>query len=86
MHNVSLLLDEKGGVSVKNVLYIHTHDSGRILSPYGYKVPTPNMEEFAKESVLFRNAYCAGPTIKVVCWGLPREAFLWIIQNIWYSI
>ena len=47
---------------MKNVLYIHTHDSGRILSPYGYKVPTPNMEEFAKESVLFRNAYCAGPT------------------------
>ena len=27
-----------------HILYIHTHDSGRILSPYGYKVPTPEME------------------------------------------
>lgn len=47
---------------MKNVLYIHTHDSGRILSPYGYKVPTPELEQFAKESAVFRNAYCAGPT------------------------
>ncbi len=47
---------------MKNILYIHTHDSGRILSPYGYKVPTPKMEEFAKTAAVFRNAYCAGPT------------------------
>lgn len=45
-----------------NVLYIHTHDSGRVLSPYGYKVPTPNMEEFAKAAAVFRNCFCAGPT------------------------
>lgn len=45
-----------------NVLYIHTHDSGRMLSPYGYKVPTPNLERFAGEAAVFRNAYCAGPT------------------------
>ena len=45
-----------------NVLYIHTHDSGRILSPYGYKVPTPHIEEFAKDAAVFRNAYCTGPT------------------------
>lgn len=45
-----------------HILYIHTHDSGRILSPYGYKVPTPEMESFAKEAAVFRNAYCASPT------------------------
>lgn len=45
-----------------NVLYIHTHDSGRVFSPYGYKVPTPNLETFAKEAAVFRDAYCAGPT------------------------
>ncbi len=45
-----------------NVLYIHTHDSGRILSPYGYKVPTPAIEKFAGEAAVFRNAYCVGPT------------------------
>ena len=47
---------------MKNVLYIHTHDSGRILSPYGYKVPTPEIERFAGSAAVFRNAYCAGPT------------------------
>lgn len=47
---------------MKNILYIHTHDSGRVLSPYGYQVPTPHLKAFAKEAVLFRQAYCAGPT------------------------
>lgn len=45
-----------------NILYIHTHDSGRVLSPYGYKVPTPAIEKFAGEAAVFRNAYCVGPT------------------------
>lgn len=47
---------------MKNVLYIHTHDSGRVLSPYGYKVPTPEIERFARSAAVFRGAYCAGPT------------------------
>ncbi len=46
----------------KNILYIHTHDSGRCLEPYGYNVKTPNIMKLAKEGTLFRNAYCAGPT------------------------
>lgn len=46
----------------KNILYIHTHDSGRFLEPYGYNVSTPNIMKLAKEGTLFRNAYCAGPT------------------------
>ena len=45
-----------------NILYIHTHDSGRVLGPYGYAVPTPNLEAFAKQAAVFRNCYCAGPT------------------------
>ena len=45
-----------------NVVYIHTHDSGRCLSPYGYQVPTDTIMEFAKKSLTFTNAYCAGPT------------------------
>lgn len=45
-----------------NILYIHTHDSGKILSPYGYKVPTPNLEAFAKDAVQFENCFCASPT------------------------
>jgi N-sulfoglucosamine sulfohydrolase len=45
-----------------NVLYIHTHDSGRYLEPYGYPIPTPNISQLAREGALFRNAYSVGPT------------------------
>jgi N-sulfoglucosamine sulfohydrolase len=29
-----------------NILYIHTHDTGRYIQPYGYAVPTPNLQTF----------------------------------------
>lgn len=45
-----------------NVVYIHTHDSGRFFSPYGYEVPTPNLEQFAADACVFTNAYCTSPT------------------------
>lgn len=45
-----------------NVFYIHTHDSGNIISPYGYKVPSPNLEKFGEGSTLFRNAFATAPT------------------------
>src|SRR5580698_7541973 len=27
-----------------NIVYIHSHDSGRYLQPYGYNVPTPHLQ------------------------------------------
>ncbi len=45
-----------------NIIYIHTHDTGRYIQPYGYGVPTPNLMQFAQSATLFRHAYCAGPT------------------------
>lgn len=45
-----------------NVVYMHTHDTGRYVQPYGYAVPTPNLERFAQSSLQFRQAYCAAPT------------------------
>lgn len=45
-----------------NVIYMHTHDSGRYWSPYGYNIPTPSILRFAKEATVFRQCYCAGPT------------------------
>lgn len=45
-----------------NIIYMHTHDSGRYWSPYGYSLPTPNLMNLAKQSTLFRHCYCAGPT------------------------
>lgn len=45
-----------------NIIYIHTHDSGRYISPYGHPVPTPNLARLAREGVLFRNAHTVAPT------------------------
>lgn len=45
-----------------NVLYIHCHDAGRMIEPYGYGISTPNLQELAAEGVFFRRAYCANPT------------------------
>lgn len=45
-----------------NILYIHSHDTGRYIQPYGHPVATPNLQRFAEEGVLFRNAFDAAPT------------------------
>jgi N-sulfoglucosamine sulfohydrolase len=45
-----------------NIVYIHSHDSGRHLSPYGHDVPTPNLKRLASEGILFRRAFSAAPT------------------------
>ena len=45
-----------------NIFYIHTHDSGRFISPYGYAFPSPNIDDFSKGACLFRNCFCAAPT------------------------
>ncbi len=45
-----------------NILYIHSHDTGRYVQPYGHQVPTPNIQLLADQGVLFREAFCAAPT------------------------
>ncbi len=45
-----------------NILYIHSHDTGRYIQPYGFAVPTPNLQRLAESGVLFRQAFCANPT------------------------
>ncbi len=45
-----------------NVVYVHSHDTGRYVQPYGYDIPTPNIQRLAEEGVLFRQAFCAAPT------------------------
>jgi N-sulfoglucosamine sulfohydrolase len=54
-----------------NVLYLHSHDTGRYVQPYGYPVPTPNIQHLADQGALFRQAFCAAP----VCSG-SRAALL----------
>ena len=45
-----------------NVLYLHSHDTGRFVQPYGHNIPTPAYQRLAEEGVLFRQNFCIGPT------------------------
>jgi arylsulfatase A-like enzyme len=45
-----------------NILYLHSHDTGRYIQPYGHQVPTPNIQRLADQGMLFREAFCAAPT------------------------
>jgi N-sulfoglucosamine sulfohydrolase len=45
-----------------NIIYINTHDTGRMISPYGYDVPTPNLKKFATDATIFTQSYCTSPT------------------------
>lgn len=58
-----------------NILYLHSHDTGRYIQPYGYPVDTPNLQRLAGEGVTFRNAFSAAPTCS------PSRAALLTGQN-----
>jgi N-sulfoglucosamine sulfohydrolase len=45
-----------------NILYIHSHDTGRTIQPYGHAVATPCLQRLAEEGVLFRQNFCVNPT------------------------
>ena len=45
-----------------NIIYIHSHDTGRYIQPYGHAVETPNLQKLAEQGVLFRQAFTANPT------------------------
>ncbi|MEM7130200.1 MAG: sulfatase [Chloroflexota bacterium] len=54
-----------------NILFMHSHNTGQFVQPYGYTIPTPNLMRLAKEGVLFRKAFAAAPTCSP-----SRAAFL----------
>lgn len=45
-----------------NILFLHSHNTGQYVQPYGYAVPTPHLQRLAEEGVLFRQAFAAAPT------------------------
>jgi arylsulfatase A-like enzyme len=49
-------------VPFPNILYLHSHDTGRWVQPYGHPIPTPNIQWLADQGVLFRQAFCVVPT------------------------
>ena len=49
-------------MSQPNIIYLHSHDTGRFISPYGHALHTPNLQKLAEGGLLFRQAFCAAPT------------------------
>ena len=49
-------------MSRPNILYVHSHDTGRFVQPYGCGIPTPRIQGLAEQGVLFRQAFCAAST------------------------
>lgn len=45
-----------------NILYLHSHDTGRYIQPYGLGLRSPNLQRLAESGVTFRRAFCAAPT------------------------
>lgn len=45
-----------------NIVYLHSHDTGRHIAPHGVAVRTPNLQRLAEQGALFRQAFCAAPT------------------------
>jgi N-sulfoglucosamine sulfohydrolase len=45
-----------------NIVYLHSHDTGRYVQPYGHQIPTPNIQRLADQGLLFRQAFAAAPT------------------------
>lgn len=54
-----------------NIVYLHAHDAGHFVQPYGFPVETPHLMAFAEEAVLFRKAFSVSPTC-----GPSRAALL----------
>ncbi|MEA2177911.1 MAG: N-sulfoglucosamine sulfohydrolase [Solirubrobacteraceae bacterium] len=60
-----------------NVIYLHSHDTGRHVQPYGHAVPTPAIQRLAEQGVLFRRAFattatCSGSRAALVTGQYPH--------------
>ena len=44
-----------------NILFMISHDTGRKLQSYGYKVDTPNLTSLAEKGVQFNQFFCPAP-------------------------
>jgi len=53
---------ETSGANRPNIVYLHSHDTGRYVSPYGHAVETPGYQRLAEEGITFRQAFTSAPT------------------------
>jgi len=62
-------------VSRPNILYLHSHDTGRYVQPYGFGIPTPRIQGLAEQGILFRQAFCAASTCSAARACLPTGQY-----------
>lgn len=60
-----------------NIVYLHSHDTGRYVQPYGHQIPTPNIQLLADQGLLFRQAFsaassCSGSRASLATGQLPH--------------
>lgn len=53
-----------------NFIYMHTHDSGRYMQPYGIGADNPNLMRLARQSFMFHQAHSTAPTCSCSRTGL----------------
>ena len=69
-----------------NILYLHSHDTGRYIQPYGYAIPTPNLQRLAEEGICFRQAFTVSPTCSpsraaLLTGQYPHECGMWGLSH-----
>lgn len=74
-----------------NILYLHSHDSGRNLQPYGADIQTPQIQRLADDGVVFRNAHCISPTCSpsrgaLLTGEYPHQCGQWGLSNCGYPL
>ena len=74
-----------------NVIYLHTHDTGRYIEPYGYGLHSPNLRSLAEEGTLFRRAFSTAPTCSPSRAGLllgkaPHRTGMWGLAHRGFSL
>ncbi len=45
-----------------NIIFMHSHNTGRYIQPYGFAIPAPNLQHLADSGVIFRKAFASAPT------------------------
>ena len=60
--------------SLPNILYVHSHDTGRWVRPYGYAVRTPNIQRLAEEALVAQH----GDGERSLVDSLPEELYSFV--------
>ena len=65
-----------------NIVFMHSHNTGTFVQPYGHAVPTPNLQRLAREGVLFRTGIRGGAYVFPQQGGVPLRH---VSACLWYA-